>query len=224
MRRGLLVACLLTATSALAACTSSAGRPTSTTTSTQLTTLTTVRTQSTSPTPSTNGSAMPTPVDAGPIASSVASSCPLLATQTAALRVGMRLDRVTVQRADDKTVGCEFYALQHPNAQCDATCLKNEHLPPGNQAVVEIRVTTYRSQLDAHNAFALVAAKGAQPQRVHLSVDNVAVCYQTPFYPKDQGKDWACAFSLGTKAVVVRTVATISVNARAVSEEVALRL
>ena len=33
-------------------------------------------------------------------------------------------------------------------------------------------------------------------------------CYQDSFYPPDRGRDWACAFAIGTSVVLVRTVVT----------------
>ena len=55
-------------------------------------------------------------------------------------------------------------------------------------------------------AFVLVARKGTNPQQATIGLDNPGVCFQIPFYRPDNGRDWACAFSLGTRAVVVRTV------------------
>ena len=54
---------------------------------------------------------------------------------------------------------------------------------------------------------------------------NLGVCYQTDFYPKDKGKDWACAFQVGTLAVVVKTVVVSpALNVVLVAREVARRL
>jgi hypothetical protein len=199
---------------AVSACTSSGADPTPTLTQT----VTSTRT----PSPSSIG---PTaPVVAGPTTTAAATACPLLAQQTAASQVGMRLDRITVQRSGGKVVGCRFYALEHPNAQCDATCLANEHLPPGNQAVIEIVTTRYPSVIAAHNAFVISTHGGSNPQQVTVSVDNTGVCFQIPFYSKDHGTDWACAFSVDKTAVVVKTVASESLNVVAVAREIARKV
>lgn len=203
---------------ALAGCTSSGGgAPSSGPVSTNYTTVTQTKP---APTPTVT---TPKPIGAGPTTAATASACALLPTQTAFDRGGMRLGRIATLRSAGKVVGCRFYGQQQPNDQCGATCLANEHLPPGNQPVIEITTARYSSAKDAHNAFVLIANKGSNFQQVDIGIDNVGVCYQTPFYAKDKGKDWACGFSSGKTAVVIKTVAS-SASTRALAVEVAHKL
>ena len=60
-----------------------------------------------------------------------------------------------------------------------------------------------------------------QGQQVDIGIDNTGVCYQNDFYPKDNGTDWGCSFSVGKVTVVVQTVADRSTNARDISVAVA---
>ena len=204
---------------AVAGCTSSGtSAPSSLPGSTNYTTVT-----QTKPVPTPTIST-PKPVTVGPTKAATASACPLLATQTAVDTGGMRLGRVTVLTASGKLVGCRFYGQQSPNDQCNATCLAKEKLPPGKQPAIEITTVRYRSDLDAHNAIALIARSGTQPQQVDIGTNNIGVCYQTTFYVKDAGKDWACTFSIAKLAVVVKTVASLSSIARAVSVAVARKV
>lgn len=209
-----LGAALLTLVSA---CTSS-GKPAPVTTSTQVQTVTETASPSISPTTAPVG--MPTPVHTGPTTTASVSDCSLLPTDQALYQGGMRIGRVTAQRSGGKVVGCRLYGLQQPNAQCDATCLAGERLPPGNQPVIQIETTRYRFARDAHNAFVLTARAGSQPLQKQLGGGHVGVCYQTDFYPKDHGKDWACAFSVGSTAVVVKTVRYDSFTAEQVTKAV----
>jgi hypothetical protein len=139
------------------------------------------------------------PVSAGPTTAVAAARCPLLDRQVAAFRIGMRLDRITVLRSGGAVVGCRMYALQ------GSPLSASEHLPPANQPAIEIRLTHYRSALAAHNAIVLSARAGANPQQARIA-GTTGVCYQTRFYAKDRGQDWACAYAVGTTLVVVRTV------------------
>src|SRR4051794_41957207 len=94
-RIGGFVAALLGA-GALGACTAkSGGSPSSP--STVVRTQTVVGTRPASHPPSS-------PVSTGPTTAATAASCPLLATQSAADRVGMRLDRITVLKSSGKVV------------------------------------------------------------------------------------------------------------------------
>ena len=146
-------------------------------------------------------SAASAPINTGPTTAATASSCPLIATQTVAGDVGMRLERVTVLRSGGKVVGCRIYALQNSPLH------ESEHLPPANQPVIEIRMTKYPSALAAHNAFVKVADAGSNPQQATIH-GTTGVCFQTAFYSKDAGADWACAWSVGTTSVLLRTVVT----------------
>jgi hypothetical protein len=173
------------------------------------------------PAASSPASVAVTPVSTGPTTAAAAASCPYAGTEFVHNTVGMRLGKLTVLKSGGKIVGCRFYPLSHPTAQCDATCLQGEHLPGPNQPVVEITTQRYASSVAAHNAFVLVAQRGANPQQADLGGGIVGVCYQTDFYAKDHGTDWACAASKGTTAVFVRTVVTSpALNAKLVTQQV----
>jgi hypothetical protein len=192
----------------LAGCTSSSGGGPTTPTGT----VTHIRT----PSPST-----PRPAATGAVTAHPASSCRYATTGFVRDTVGMRLARITVLRRAGKTVGCRFYPLGHPNAQCDATCLQGEHLPAPNQPVVEIRTDRYGSNKDAHNEVARVGSQGTNPERVALGGGITGVCFQTAFYPKDHGTDWACAANVKATYVIVRTVVTSpALDAQLVTERV----
>jgi len=81
-------------------------------------------------------------------------------------------------------------------------------LPPGNVPGVEILLAKYGSPLGAHNAFVSTAKNGADYQRVKIEPGNTGICYRTSVWRKDKGTDWACAFSKGKIAVVIRTIVT----------------
>jgi hypothetical protein len=115
--------------------------------------------------------------------------------------IGMRLGRITVLRADGHVVGCRFYALQNSPLH------NSEHLPGPNQPAVEIVTQRFRSATAAHNAFVTAAAHGRNAQQIDLG-RSIGVCYQTDFYPRDHGIDWACARNVGSTAVTVRSVDT----------------
>lgn len=118
-----------------------------------------------------------------------------------------------------KIVGCRMYALQ------GSPLSRSEHLPGPNQPAVEITTTRYASAGAAHNAFVLAARDGANPQQDTIAPGNIGVCYQIDFYKKDNGKDWACGFSVDTIAVTVKTVVvTPALNVVFVSREIATHL
>jgi hypothetical protein len=167
---------------------------------------------------STTSAAPSGPIGTAPTRSVPARSCPLLDTRQAADHVGMRLARVTVLRSGGRVVGCRFYALQ------DSPLSQSEHLPGPHQPVIEITTYRYPSELAAHNAFVRLAEKGTNPQTASIVGQAPGVCFQTDFYAKDAGKDWACAFSKGDTMVLVRTVVTSPalsaiLVARAVAEQ-----
>lgn len=153
------------------------------------------------------------PISSGPTTAATARSCPFIAKESAAARVGMRLDAIRVLSSGGRVVGCRFYPLGHPNAQCDAACLDNEHLPPTSQPAIEISSARYTSAADAHNEVAMLGTAGTNPQQRQIASGVIGVCYQTDFYLKDRGKDWGCAFSRDAVVVVVRTVAAESFDA-----------
>lgn len=159
------------------------------------------------------------PLSTGPTTAVGASRCPYVAKQSAADRVGMRLDRITVLRSGGRIVGCRLYALQN------SALHESEHLPGPHQPAIEITTTRYASAVAAHNAFVLAARKGTHPQQATVSVDNTGVCYQIPFYGKDDGRDWTCGFSVGTTAVIVKTVVVSpALNVILVARDVAAAL
>jgi hypothetical protein len=153
------------------------------------------RTQTLTKSPSPTGA-----VVVGPTTAVAVPACPF-ATQTFVRdTIGMRLGRVTVLKSGGRVVGCRIYALQ------DSPLATSENLPGPNQPVVEVILTQYPTAVAAHNAFVRTAQQGRNPQQNALGRGVTGVCYQIDFYPKDKGQDWACGFSLGTRAVVVRTV------------------
>jgi hypothetical protein len=195
LRLGVLAAAL----ALLGACTSSGDASKTPSPSVQTKTIVHTKTPSSGPT---------APVSTGPTTAAVASKCPLLAQSAAVHRGGMRLDKITVLRSGGKVVGCRFYGLQHPTAECGASCLAGEHLPPATQPAIEITTARYPSMVAAHNAFVVLGEKGRNVQQDTIVGEGPGLCFQTDFYPKDKGRDWACAFNVGAKLVVVRTVVT----------------
>lgn len=141
------------------------------------------------------------PIATGPTRAATAPSCPFVGQAFVRDTMGMRLGRIAVLRSGGRTVGCRFYALQ--NSPLHAS----EHLPGPKQPVVEIVTARYASAVAAHNAFVRRAAQGRQPTRTDLG-RTVGLCFQTPFYPKDHGTDWACAVSVGRVEVLARSVDT----------------
>jgi hypothetical protein len=141
------------------------------------------------------------PVETGPTRAARAPSCPFAGTAFVRDTMGMRLGRITVLRSGGRAVGCRFYALQNSPLHT------SEHLPGPGQPVVEITTARFRSALAAHNALARLGTAGRNPQQVRFGA-TLGLCFQTDFYPKDRGRDWACAASLGTLEVVVRGVDT----------------
>jgi hypothetical protein len=157
------------------------------------TTQTITRTQAPPPPPSSSGT--PTgPIAAGPTTTAEAT-CPLLDEPTAADALGQRLDRITVQTAGGKTVGCRFYDVQGTDL---AT---SEHLSGPNQPALQISSATYATPTLAHNAMVMTAEKGVNAHPV-----NGGIAYLTTFDPADgPNKDWAYAVTKGTTLVVIET-------------------
>src|SRR4051794_26030044 len=144
----------------------------------------------------------PVPTSAPPTTAVRAAACPLVGTAFVRNTMGMRLGRLTVLRSGGRTVGCRFYALQ-------GSALHNsEHLPGPRQPIVAVTTRPYASAAAAHNAFVRAARAGRNPAQVPLGRGRVAVCYRTPFYPRDRGQDWACGISVGPLRVLVQTVDT----------------
>lgn len=153
------------------------------------------RTQTLTRSPSPTGA-----VVAGPTTAVPAPSCPFAGQAFVRDTIGMRLGRVTVLKSGGRVIGCRIYALQ------GSPLATSENLPGPDQPVVEVVVTRYPTAVAAHNAFVRAAQQGRSPQRNALGRGVTGVCFQTDFYPKDNGQDWACGFSLGVRAVAVRTV------------------
>ena len=130
-----------------------------------------------------------------------AKSCPLASATSVRNTLGMRLGRIT-RLHGLKLTGCRFYALQGSSLHA------SEHLPGPNQPVLEIVVRQYPTPVTAHNVVVLTARSGHNAQRVSLGKKQKGACFQTAFYPKDKGKDWACAASVKRTEVVVRSVDT----------------
>ena len=130
--------------------------------------------------------------------------------------IGMRLGRITALRSDGQIVGCRFYALQNSPLHV------SEHLPGPHQPAVEIVTRRFVTPLAAHNAFIRLSRKGTNAQRVDLG-RIVGACFQTDFYPKDHGMDWACATSVRRTEVVVRTVDTTGTFSTAAVTRAVLR-
>ncbi|MDT4913036.1 MAG: hypothetical protein QOC66_2164 [Pseudonocardiales bacterium] len=155
------------------------------------------------------------PIATGPTTAAVAASCPFVGQSFVRDTIGMRLGRITALRSGGRTVGCRFYALQGSSLSA------SEHLPGPRQPAVEITTSRYASTTAAHNAFVRIAQRGTNLQPVQLGGGVTGVCFQTDFYPKDRGADWACATNQGGIAVLVRTVVTApALNAKLVTERV----
>lgn len=204
-RRGPAAATVLVAALALGACTGPSD-PTAPTTPTVTRTVT------------SHTIVNPTPIVAGPT-TSAAGTCRLLDTQQVAHAVGMRLARVTVQRSGGHQVGCRFYALQN------SPLAVSERLPGPKQPAVQVTISRYPSATAAHNAMVLAADAGTNPQQVKIQPGNIGLAYQTRFYPKDAGRDWACAFTAGPVLAVIETVTTrTSFNAVTVAKQLVTEL
>ena len=145
-----------------------------------------------------------------------ARSCPFAELAFVRYTMGMRLTRVTVLRSAGRTVGCRFYALQNSPLHV------SEHLPGPHQPVVAIDARRLATPLAAHNAFVRLARRGPNPTQVDLG-RHIGVCFQTDFYPKDHGMDWACATSVGRTEVAVHTVDTTGTFSTAAVTRAVLR-
>ncbi|MCW2497901.1 hypothetical protein [Jatrophihabitans sp.] len=197
LRRAAAAALLaLALAAALAACTPS--NPTITTSSTS----TSIVKTTIPPTGNTG------PVSTAKVTEKTASSCPYISLDAAHNDAGYRLERITRLSQDGKLVGCRFYPLEHPNAQCDAVCLAGEKLPPGNVPGVDILSTKYTNANNASNAFIKLAEAGTDYQREEIAPGNTGLCFRTTVWTKDNGRDWACTFSKGATMVVIRTFVT----------------
>lgn len=166
-------------------------------------TLTTTQTLTNTPSSGPTG-----PVSTGAITEKTVSSCPYIGIDQTTSDAGIRLDRIATLVQGGKVVGCRFYPLEHPNAQCDATCLAGEKLPPGNVPGIEILASQYANAAAAHNAFITIAEKGTGVEQDVFATGNTGLCYKTAVWSDDDGMDVACTFSKGNTVVVIRTVVT----------------
>jgi hypothetical protein len=114
-------------------------------------------------------------------------TCPYIATQDLADKVGSRVGRTTILTSTPR--GCRFY------------------LPFGDfHAVAQITAKTYPDALTAHNAMVRIAEKGRQPIGLpSLARGTEGILYRTSFYPADGTRDWACIFRKGSTVVTVKT-------------------
>jgi hypothetical protein len=141
------------------------------------------------------------PEGVGPIHEVKAKSCPLATSDFIRNTMGMRLGRVTRLHGNDLS-GCRFYALQGGSLHA------SEHLPGPTQPVLEILVRRFGLPFEARKAMLFLAQAGKNGQHVPLGKAGSGVCFQTNFYPKDHGQDWACAAIKGRTEVVVHSVDT----------------
>jgi hypothetical protein len=141
------------------------------------------------------------PEGVGPIHEVKAHSCRLATTDFIRNTMGMRLGRVTRLRGDG-IAGCRFYALQGSPLHA------SEHLPGPHQPVLEILTRRFGLPYEARKAMLFLAEAGKNGQHVPLGKGGGGVCFQTNFYPKDRGMDWACAATKGRTEVVVHSVDT----------------
>ena len=114
-------------------------------------------------------------------------TCPYIATQDLADKVGSRVGRTTILTSTPRD--CRFY------------------LPFGDfHAVAQIAVKTYPDALTAHNAMVRTAEQGSQPIGIpSLAPGTEGILYRTSFYPPDGDRDWACIFRKGDAVVTVNT-------------------
>ena len=120
----------------------------------------------------------------------------------------MRLDRIAVLRSGGAVVGCRFYPLGHPTAECTQTCFDGERLPPPTQPAIEITTPRYPTALAAHNAFVLLPRRARTSSRTRWRRATPGCVSRPRSIPKDAGQDWACTYSVGTRLVLVKTTVT----------------
>jgi hypothetical protein len=138
------------------------------------------------PPPATSAKPKPTPTPHRPVRE-IDGTCPYMATQDLADKVGSRVGRTTVLTSTPR--GCRFY------------------LPFGDfHAVAQITAKTYTDALTAHNAMVRSAEKGSQPIGIpFLAPGTEGILYRTSFYPPDGDRDWACIFRKDRTVVTVKT-------------------
>jgi hypothetical protein len=138
------------------------------------------------PPPATSAKPKPTPTPHRPVRE-IDGTCPYMATQDLADKVGSRVGRTTVLTSTPR--GCRFY------------------LPFGDfHAVAQITAKTYTDPLTAHNAMVRSAEKGSQPSGIpFLAPGTEGILYRTSFYPPDGDRDWACIFRKDRTVVTVKT-------------------
>ena len=188
MRRALL---LLAVAAVLSGCTSAASNP-----------------APGSSRPATSGAPTPSPsptvtaaIATGPTAAARAADCPFAGTGAVMKIMGMRLSHVTVLRSGGRTVGCRFYAID------TGPLAKTENLPPPDQPAVEITTQRFASATIAHNASVRTAERGTNVQQIAFGAAT-GLCFQTAFYGRDHGADYACTINSGSTQLLVRTVDT----------------
>jgi hypothetical protein len=136
------------------------------------------------PPPATSAKLKPTPHR--PVRE-IDGTCPYIATQDVADKVGSRVGRTTILTSTPR--GCRFY------------------LPFADfHAVAQITAEIYPDALTAHNAMVRTAENGSEPIGIpSLAPEAEGILYRTSFYPPDGDRDWACIFRKGRTVVTVKT-------------------
>lgn len=167
-------------------------------------------------TPAPATSVHPLPPGAKPRAGEVAKPCPYIKAglnqepasgPNVADIEGDRIYRTTILTRL-QPVGCRFYFYAPPY-----------------EAVADIVPTTFPSARAAHNAMVLTAQAGRRAQARPDFVAGVdGILYQTRFFGRDHGADWAFVFAKGPVMVVVHTQQTNSpLNAELLAKAVVNR-
>ncbi len=168
---------------ALTACTSSSpSKAPSTVVRTQTETETSPASQVSLPA-LTTAAPLPSPVPAG----QTATECPYIASQDVADIVGSHVYRTLVGGGD-----CRFYFYSAPF-----------------DAIADITVVSYPSSAAATDAMTRTALTGTEvSSQPDIAPGVNGALFRTAFLARDNGQDWACAFTVGPKLVVIRTWTT----------------
>ncbi len=136
---------------------------------------------------------LPTLTTAAPLpaqlpAGQTAKECPYIASQDVADIVGSHVYRTLVGTDGS----CRFYFYSAPF-----------------NAIADITVATYSSPAQAVDAMTRTALKGTEASTQSDIAPGVnGALFRTAFLARDNGQDWACAFTVAAKLVVVRTWTT----------------
>ena len=124
--------------------------------------------------------------------------CPYVDEQAAANKIGHAAGQD--HRAAQRRQGGRLPVLR-PAAPTPAasTCRRRAPARPEPTGGRD-RDVRYPSAKAAHNAFVADSERpGHERAAGRASSASAGLCFQTDFYPKDQGTDWACAFSNGKR-------------------------